>query len=104
MHYSFQQNLAIFLIISQTERAETDPAQVKKVEAGTLDYKVPVVYSNIHSDEIIGADGCLDFVEAVVEAAEGDGKIPYNKITGLTSTGKATLQAEMSRTVRSGQN
>ncbi len=69
----------------------------KEVEAGTLDYKVPVVYSNIHSDEIIGADGCLDFVEAVVEAAEGDGKIPYNKITGLTSTGKATLQAEMSK-------
>lgn len=84
--------------LAQTERAETNPTQVKKeVAAGTLDYKVPVVYSNIHSDEIIGADGCLDFVEAVVEAAEGSGKIPYNKITGLTSTGKATLQAEMSK-------
>lgn len=82
--------------LALTERAEADPDQVKKeVESGVLHYKVPVVYSNIHSDEIIGADGCLDFVEAVVEAAEGNGKISYNKITGLTNTGKSTLQSEM---------
>ncbi len=33
------------------------------------------MYSNVHADEIIGPDSCLDFVEALVEAAEGDGKI-----------------------------
>ena len=79
-----------------SKRAEIEPAKVQKeIKAGKLDYKVPVMYSNVHSDEIIGTDGCIAFIEAVVEAAEGNGKISYNTITGLTSKGKETVKTEM---------
>ena len=82
--------------LALAERAETEPAKVQEeVKAGTLKYKVPVMYSNIHSNEIMGPDACFAFIEALVEAAEGNGKIPYTKITGLTETGKATVKAEM---------
>lgn len=78
------------------KRAETEPAKVQnEVKAGTISYKVPILYSNVHADESPGTDGCLAFLEAVVEAAEGTGVIPYTKITSLTETGKATVAAEM---------
>ncbi len=79
-----------------SERAETEPEKVaKEVNAGTLDYKVPVMYSNVHADEIIGSDGCMEFLEAIVSAAENGGKLTYNKITGMTKTGQETLEKEM---------
>ena len=79
-----------------SKRAESEPAKVQsEIKNGSLKYKVPVMYSNVHADEIIGPDSCLDFVEALVEAAEGDGKIPYTKITGLTSAGTAAVKSEM---------
>ena len=78
------------------ERAETEPAQVQKeIKDGTLEYKVPVMYSNVHADEAPGTDGCLAFIEAIVEAAEGNGAIPYTKIVSLTEKGKATVAEEM---------
>ncbi|HVI40473.1 MAG TPA: M14 family metallopeptidase, partial [Anaerovoracaceae bacterium] len=79
-----------------TEREETEPAKVKaEIEAGTLSYKVPLMYSNIHADEVVGSDACMDFLETIVSAAEDDGKIPYDTITSLTEAGKTELQKEM---------
>lgn len=79
-----------------SERAETEPEKVaEEVKAGTLDYKVPVMYSNVHADEIVASDGCMQFLEAIVSAAETSGKLTYNKITGMTKTGEETLQKEM---------
>ena len=48
------------------------------------------MYSNVHADEIIGSDGCMEFLEAIVSAAENGGKLRYNKITGMTKTGQET--------------
>lgn len=73
------------------ERAETEPTKVlKELESGTLNYKVPVMYSNVHADEIVGSDGCIEFLYALTED-----KMTYQTITGLTDAGKTQLQKEM---------
>lgn len=75
-----------------TERMETEPATVQEeVEAGTLEYKVPIVYSNIHADEIIGSDGVMEFLRALVK----NEPIEYSTVESLTDEGKATLEQEM---------
>lgn len=81
-----------------SDRAESDPAAVlSEIKSGSLSYKAPVMYSNIHADEIIGADACLDFVKAIVEAAEGNGKVPYTSISSLTAEGQAAVKSEMAQ-------
>ena len=58
-----------------SKRAESEPAKVQsEIKNGSLKYKVPVMYSNVHADEIIGPDSCLDFVEALVEALKATAK------------------------------
>ena len=72
--------------------AKEDPAAVqKKLEAGELDYKVPVFYSNVHADEIAAVDAVMEFANDVAEAKPFD----YTRLTGLTEEGKAELKAEM---------
>lgn len=89
-----KQDLADHLALNQ--RAETDPEEVKnELDAGTLKYKVPVMYSNVHADEVVASDGCIDFGEALVEAAEKNGQIPYKKIDSLTADGTAEVSKEM---------
>lgn len=79
-----------------TEEEETNPAEVKaKVDAGTLSYKVPVMYSNVHADEITGSDACMDFLETIISAAEGSGKVSYKTIASLTADGTQELKTEM---------
>ncbi len=74
------------------EQMETTPGELQKqVEAGTLQYKVPVMYSNVHADEIVGSDGVLEFAEALVK----NKPIAFDTIESLTDTGKETLQKEM---------
>ncbi len=75
-----------------TESMETDPAGLQEqVEAGTLEYQVPVMYSNIHSDEIIGSDGVMEFLREIVK----NEPIDYTTIESLTEKGESTLEAEM---------
>lgn len=73
------------------ELAESDPAAVQaQLDAGTLDYKVPILYSNIHSDESNGADAVMDFAEALVTSDA----LEYNYLTGFKSTGETQLAYE----------
>ncbi len=77
---------------AMTEQMETAPGELQKqVEAGTLQYKVPVMYSNVHADEIVGSDGVLEFAEALVK----NKPIAFDTIESLTDTGKETLKKEM---------
>ena len=70
------------------ERAETDPeGLLADIEAGTVDFKVPVVYSNIHANEVAAADGILKFAQMLVEYET----IDYNTLTGFTEAGEAKL-------------
>ena len=85
-----------------TEKAETDPAAVlADIAAGKLDdIRVPILYSNIHPNEIAATDGILEFAWALANAGI-DGKFNYNTLTGFTEDGKAQLEAEMNDPGRS---
>ena len=80
------------------EEAENDPsALIAKIENGTLgEYQVPVMYSNVHANEVAASDGVLAFAWMLVEAAASEsGTIDYDKLTGFTAEGEAELAAQM---------
>ena len=79
-----------------TEKAETQPDQViADIKAGKYDdIKVPVMYSNIHANEVAAADGIMEFAWMLVNAAAGDGKLSYNNLTGFTAEGKTEFESE----------
>ena len=67
-------------------RAERDPEGLI-ADLENIDYKVPVVYSNVHSNEVAAADGILMFAQMLVEQEE----IEYNTLTGFTEAGEDKL-------------
>ncbi|HJA62907.1 MAG TPA: S-layer homology domain-containing protein, partial [Candidatus Intestinimonas stercoravium] len=80
------------------EQAETDPTSlIEEIEDGTLtDYQVPVMYSNVHANEVAAADGVLTFAWMLVEtAASESGTIDYDRLTGFTAEGEAELAEQM---------
>lgn len=79
---------------SLSERMESEPAKVQEeINAGSLSYKVPIMYSNIHSDETPGSDGVMEFLRLLAE----NQPVEYNYIGALTEEGMNTLSAEMDR-------
>lgn len=73
-------------------RMETEPAKVQEeVRSGELKYKVPIVYNNIHPNEIIGSDAIMEFLRF----AASNESIDYFSVTGLTDRGKEQLALEM---------
>ncbi len=83
-----------------TEQAETDPDTVlAQIEAGKLNnIRVPVLYSNVHSNETAAADGVLQFAKMIVS----EKTISYDMLTGFTAAGEAELAAEMGPTGEAG--
>lgn len=83
--------------LAYTELAETDPAAaLAALEAGEYDdLRVPVLFSNVHANEVASADGIIDFAWMLLEAAAGEGTVSYNNLTGFTAEGEAELAAEL---------
>ena len=80
------------------EQAESDPtALIEKIEKGTLgDYQVPVLFSNVHANEVAAPDGVLKFAWMLVEAAASESNtISYDNLTGFTAEGEAKLAEQM---------
>ncbi len=78
--------------------AESDPTSlIAKIENGSLgDYQVPVMYSNVHANEVAATDGVLTFAWMLVEAAASEsGSIDYDRLTGFTAEGEAELAEQM---------
>ncbi len=82
--------------LSLCDQAEVDPeAVIAKIENGTLkDFQVPVLYSNIHSDETVGADCVMEFAWDLVNAAAGE-TTEYRYIDGFTAEGEEQLKTEL---------
>ncbi len=84
--------------LAYTELAETDPtAALEALEAGEYDdLRVPVLYSNVHANEVAAVDGIVDFGWMLLEAAASEeGTMTYNTLTGFTAEGEAELAAEL---------
>ena len=79
-----------------TQKAETQPDQVlADIKAGKYDdIKVPVMFSNIHANEVAATDGIMEFAWMLVNAAAGDGKLSYNNLTGFTADGQTEFNSE----------
>ena len=79
-----------------TQKAETQPDQVlADIKAGKYDdIKVPVMFSNIHANEVAASDGIMEFAWMLVNAAAGDGKLSYNNLTGFTAEGQTEFESE----------
>lgn len=79
--------------LALTEKAETDPdAVLADIKSGKLDdIRVPVMYSNIHSNEVAATDGVLNFAKMITS----EKTIDYKILTGFTAAGEKELAAEM---------
>lgn len=83
-----------------TEEAESNPtavlAELKKANGGKYaNLKVPVMYSNIHSNEVAATDGIMSFAWNILNAAAGTEELSYKNLTSFTEEGKSELQSEM---------
>lgn len=76
--------------------AESNPQSlIDQIQDGTLDYKIPILYSNVHADENPGADAPMDFIWALAHSDQNKNKIEYDMLTGFTTEGKAQFDKEM---------
>ena len=75
-----------------SERAEeTGTAVIEELQnSGDDDYQVPVLYSNVHANEVAAADAILEFARRLIE----EPSTTYTKLTGFTEEGKAKLEQQ----------
>lgn len=74
---------------------ENPDAVIEDVKNDKVDYKIPVLYSNVHADETPGADAPMNFIWDIVKSDKTNNKIKFQYIKGFKEEGKAQLEKEM---------
>lgn len=70
---------------------ETGTAVIDELKSsGDDDYQVPVMYSNIHANEVSATDAVLEYARMLIE----EPSIEYTKLTGFTKEGKAKSEEQ----------
>ncbi len=79
--------------LAYTELAEKDPSTaLKNLKSGKYDnMKVPVMYSNVHANEVAATDGIMQFAWKLIKNED----LSYKDLKGFTESGKQQLQKEM---------
>lgn len=82
--------------LAYVDAVEENPTKVlQDMENGVYDdLRVPLMFSNIHSNESSATDGILDVAWKLLQAASSDGIISYDTLTDFTEVGKAQLLEE----------
>ena len=75
-----------------SQRAEeTGTAVIEALQrSGDDDYQVPVLYSNIHANEVAAADAVMEFARLIIE----EPVVEYTKLTGFTGEGRAKSEQQ----------
>ena len=70
---------------------ETGTSVIEELQrTGDDDYQVPVMYSNVHANEVSATDAILEFTRLLIEETS----IEYKKLTGFTEEGKAKSEEQ----------
>ncbi len=70
---------------------EAGNAVIEELQSsGDDDYQVPILYSNVHANEVAAADAILEFARQLIE----EPAIEYTKLTGFTEEGKAKSEEQ----------
>ena len=73
----------------QAEETGTEVIEALQ-RSGDDDYQVPVLYSNIHANEVAAADAVMEFARLIIE----EPVVEYTKLTGFTGEGKAKSEQQ----------
>lgn len=79
-------------------KMEEEPeAVIEAVKKDICDYRIPILYSNVHADENPGADAPMNLVWDLVKSDKTNNKIKFQYIKGFTEDGEAQLKKEMEK-------
>lgn len=93
-----QKAVSQWLSFASTAESNPDKA-LKMIKNGECDdLKVPVMYSNVHANEIAATDSVMDFAWKLVK----EKPISYDTLTGFTEEGKQELSDEMGEAGKEG--
>lgn len=92
MHFVARDSAAVQKWLDLSERVEENgTAVIEELQnSGDDDYQVPVLYSNVHANEIAAADAVLEFARQLIE----EPSTTYTKLTGFTEEGKTKLEQQ----------
>ena len=75
-----------------SEKAEENGTAVmdELMRSGDDDYQVPILYTNIHANEVAAADAVLEYARLLIE----EPVIEYTKLTGFTEEGWSKVEEQ----------